>query len=450
MSAVVTFYSFKGGVGRTMALANIAVLLAQRGKRVLAVDWDLEAPGLHQYFAERSDGQKSGGLLELLHQGLRHPGEPPQWHEHISRIELPARGKLDLLPAGAFDNQYAQRLEDFGWHNFFADRNGGQFIEHLRNDWRKQYDFTLIDSRTGYTDSGGVCTILLPDLLVAVFTANEQSLSGVETAIAKAQAGRQELDVDRPPLLVVPLPSRFDGRVEVEEAERWTNAFATRLAPYYDGWLPRGTSYRRVVEQTRVPHVPFFTFGEKLAVVGKSLTDPEGMGHVYDMVAALLEDELANAEVVLFGRRFDASAAVADDLTPLTMELERRIESRIERVRRATFRARSWTASAGLLLAATGVATLLEGTGSAWRDVLGVVVLALGALGAAASAVFPVRILRSLAARDTTELEVSLESLRLARAVDRERPGQLLEAYEAASNELKEIEHEMPAASRRP
>lgn len=42
---IVTFYSYKGGTGRTMALANTAWILAANGKRVLAVDWDLEAPG---------------------------------------------------------------------------------------------------------------------------------------------------------------------------------------------------------------------------------------------------------------------------------------------------------------------------------------------------------------------------------------------------------------------
>ncbi len=47
---VVTFYSFKGGVGRTQALADVAVLLARYGHRVLMVDWDLEAPGLESYF----------------------------------------------------------------------------------------------------------------------------------------------------------------------------------------------------------------------------------------------------------------------------------------------------------------------------------------------------------------------------------------------------------------
>jgi MinD-like ATPase involved in chromosome partitioning or flagellar assembly len=51
---IYTFYSFKGGVGRSMALANTAVLLARGGSRVLIVDWDLEAPGLHKYFEKFS------------------------------------------------------------------------------------------------------------------------------------------------------------------------------------------------------------------------------------------------------------------------------------------------------------------------------------------------------------------------------------------------------------
>ena len=46
LGIIYTFYSFKGGVGRTMALANVAALLAKWGYSVLVVDWDLEAPGL--------------------------------------------------------------------------------------------------------------------------------------------------------------------------------------------------------------------------------------------------------------------------------------------------------------------------------------------------------------------------------------------------------------------
>src|SRR5947209_8513582 len=56
MGQVITFYSYKGGTGRSMALANVACLLAQqehKGKGVLMIDWDLEAPGLHHFFRSR-------------------------------------------------------------------------------------------------------------------------------------------------------------------------------------------------------------------------------------------------------------------------------------------------------------------------------------------------------------------------------------------------------------
>ena len=48
---IVTFYSYKGGVGRSMALANLAVIAARDySLNVVVVDRDLEAPGLHRYF----------------------------------------------------------------------------------------------------------------------------------------------------------------------------------------------------------------------------------------------------------------------------------------------------------------------------------------------------------------------------------------------------------------
>src|SRR4051812_6074055 len=50
MGRIITFYSYKGGTGRSFLLANVAWILASTGRRILLVDWDLEAPGLHNYF----------------------------------------------------------------------------------------------------------------------------------------------------------------------------------------------------------------------------------------------------------------------------------------------------------------------------------------------------------------------------------------------------------------
>src|SRR5690349_21130934 len=49
--SIITFYSYKGGVGRSFLLANVAATLSRWGYRVLCVDFDLEAPGLAHYFS---------------------------------------------------------------------------------------------------------------------------------------------------------------------------------------------------------------------------------------------------------------------------------------------------------------------------------------------------------------------------------------------------------------
>src|ERR1700712_2090557 len=66
---IITFYSYKGGTGRSMALANVAWILASHGKRVLTIDWDLEAPGLHRYFRPFLDDpelESSPGIAEFF------------------------------------------------------------------------------------------------------------------------------------------------------------------------------------------------------------------------------------------------------------------------------------------------------------------------------------------------------------------------------------------------
>ena len=67
-AAFVTFYSFKGGVGRSMALINVAGILAGRGFRVLALDMDLEAPGISYLTQEEGEqtAENRSGFVDLL------------------------------------------------------------------------------------------------------------------------------------------------------------------------------------------------------------------------------------------------------------------------------------------------------------------------------------------------------------------------------------------------
>jgi hypothetical protein len=263
MGSIITFYSYKGGVGRTMALANIAILLARKGKRVLMVDWDLEAPGLHQYFPGSNPER---GLVELLNDASDLHVSVPDYQEYLSTVPV-GRNSLALLTAGRFDRQYDRRVMQFDWASFFAAGRGGPVLESLRDKWHQDFDVTLIDSRTGITDSGGVCTVQMPDILVPILVANRQSLDGTRRVVLRAQEARQSLAYDRSRLMVFPLLSRFDGRTEYQESQRWLHEFAEVFGDFYDDWLPKDVTPFQIAERTTLPYVANFSFGEELPVI---------------------------------------------------------------------------------------------------------------------------------------------------------------------------------------
>lgn len=300
MSHIVTFYSYKGGVGRTMAMANVAVLLALRGLKVLVVDWDLEAPGLERYFGYFTvNPPKDGGLLALLQQQKR--GSRGHYIPHLARVsgEVGSRPiHLDLLPSGRETyREYLPVLEGFDWENYFEE-GGGDFIEELRSQWRRDYDITLIDSRTGLSDTGGICTIQLPDAVVALFTANYQSLYGVRDTMELVLSARERLAYDRMHLPVLPIPARYSQDMETPEATEWLGRIAEVLGPFYQDWLPAGVSPRQMSQDLRIPQVDAFGFGEKLATVEQELPTGHSLAAVYGRIADLLMRPLTDTDAI--------------------------------------------------------------------------------------------------------------------------------------------------------
>ena len=138
MSRIVSFYSYKGGVGRTMAMANVAVLLARQGKKVLLMDWDLEAPGLDLYFrdAQRGSSPTGLGLIHLLHEVGSNPDV--DWRTHVEQFTVQTKNtspsetvSLSLLASGVASPNYANRVQEFSWKAFMQ-MNGGEVLERWR------------------------------------------------------------------------------------------------------------------------------------------------------------------------------------------------------------------------------------------------------------------------------------------------------------------------------
>ncbi len=311
MMKFITFYSYKGGVGRTMCLANIAVMLAKWGHKVLMVDWDWEAPGLERYFVSENFNGKTQdthvgldlqivkekpGLIDLLTERKKE-----SWKEAIITIAIPdAREPLHLISAGRRDDDYFKRVREFNVDTFYAKKKGGQYIEDLRTAWRDEYDFVLIDSRTGVTEVNGIATIQMPNLVVLLFTSNNQSFEGILDIAHRSNAAQQKLPYDRTKLLFLPILSRLESTTELELTNDWVNHFATDgLMDIYKYWLPTLNTRVRPEEflmMTKIPHVPYYTFGEKLAVIKDGTSNPTSMGYAYEGIASLIANRLEHVE----------------------------------------------------------------------------------------------------------------------------------------------------------
>lgn len=305
--SIVTFYSYKGGVGRTLALANIGALLCRWGYKVLCVDWDLEAPGLQLYFAPWVSEPRPG-LTELIQAQVA--GDRPDWRQHLTQVHLPAvKQPLALMTAGIQDGSYVQRMQALDWARLYEEHQLGNFLEALRGEWKAEFDLILIDSRTGITDIGGICTVQLPDLLVLLFTANMQSLRGSIEVARRAQQTRNRLPFDRAKLLTLPVATRFEMRVEYELAQQWLKIFADELRPLFSEWAHKDVTAEELLNFTRVPYIPFWSFGEKLPVIEKGTDDLEDLGFPLETLAALVAQRFAYSDVLVRNRdSFVASA----------------------------------------------------------------------------------------------------------------------------------------------
>jgi hypothetical protein len=92
--------------------------------------------------------------------------------------------------------------------------------------------------------------------------------------------------------MVLPIPARDESRTEYERAAEWKNKFAARFATYYKNWLPTGVTPRQAVEATRIPYVPYWSFGERLPALEEPSNDPGSLGYAYEVLARLCSTRL--------------------------------------------------------------------------------------------------------------------------------------------------------------
>lgn len=303
---IVTFYSFKGGTGRTMALANIAWILASSGKRVLTVDWDLESPGLSRYFGPflaQAKVSDAPGVIDLIREfdteaikRLRtskanrlESFEDAADYARVSQYAIsldwsfPGDGTLDFMSCGRQNMDYATTVGALGWDRFYERLAGGRLLDALRADMKAKYDYTLIDSRTGFSDISSICTAHLPDTLVDCFTLNAQGIDGAQKVAAEVSKFRVRGNGNR--IRVLPVPMR------VENAEKEKADAGRALARRRFDDLPVGLDdgqREQYWTDVEIPYQPFYAYEETLATFGDGNAGPTTLLGAYERLTSYI------------------------------------------------------------------------------------------------------------------------------------------------------------------
>ncbi|MCB9323509.1 MAG: AAA family ATPase [Lewinellaceae bacterium] len=304
----ISFYSYKGGAGRTQLCANIAAYLCfYKQRKILLWDWDFEAPGLHRYFGLAENEVKVNGTLELLENHLR----IMRSKEEVSKEDLKTigsdnikplaksgkGGQIDLIPAGNYLKDYSVRLSEFNWAEFLLDYDGAIFVEELKKRLKDfDYDYIFIDSRPGSSDYLGISNVLLPDVNIILISPNDQNFHGSLTIINQILQHNYVKKGYRDNY-IIPILSRLD--VNHHEAEKWTrkflDTFSFLLANLFQPF--KEMNYQEIdienyfFEKTFLPYNYSISAGENLFFGGeRENISPVSFKRIFANIAEFLED----------------------------------------------------------------------------------------------------------------------------------------------------------------
>ncbi len=178
----VTFYSFKGGVGRTIALTHVAWILAERGHKVVAVDLDLEAPGLSTAF--KLMPQPQYGIVDYFYERAYLPDGSDASiaiGDIFGEVNIPdASGRLFVVPAGVLSLDYISKVDDLR-ATTVSDRGETLWSIFKREiDEQIKPDIILVDSRTGINQWGALSLLEAADSVLIFLFPNEQNQQGID------------------------------------------------------------------------------------------------------------------------------------------------------------------------------------------------------------------------------------------------------------------------------
>ena len=200
---IVTFYSYKGGMGRTTTMVSYAMDLANQNKRIVLIDCDLEAPGYLNFFDLSANKDlrkgKKNGLVEFMSdlKVLNDEGkERLELSDYIinvgdsANINEPALNNIWLIPAGNLNMNYGGKGEEANLRDYLEGlskinlSNVDEIVDNFKILIDKiktsiNPDIILLDSRTGFNDIFGTAAFYLSSCVIGFFGFSRQTQPGL-------------------------------------------------------------------------------------------------------------------------------------------------------------------------------------------------------------------------------------------------------------------------------
>ncbi len=319
----ITFYSYKGGVGRTLLLANLAKRLAEVGKTVCILDFDLEAPSSSSKFGFAKFGTDAKtGLVDYIYDFQENKKLP----ENIETTELftTYADKFFLIKAGDSSNpEYWKKLLKISWNKLFyeQDSQGIEFLLYFKDLIKKQInpDYLLIDTRTGITEIASVTISLFADEVVMLSGNNKDSLDGSKQVL-KTITNKENIYNDNIPniyFILSRLPNPNNIPKAKERESRIINQHLTDINQYLVD-----NNYKLKEEHFKIIHSDRQLELKEELKIGYGFENEDVISKdYYDIFNLIFKNSLSKQELDNF-----YNIKKSDSLVQKALELEKRFE----------------------------------------------------------------------------------------------------------------------------
>jgi hypothetical protein len=276
----IVFYSIKGGVGRSTALAVSAWALAEQGKKVMVLDLDLESPGISSSLLPY-EKCPAYGVVDWLVEDLIDNG-PAVLPYMVGLSDVSHNGAVYVVPAHGKDaGEYLAKLGRVWMPKQRGDnpREPWQIrLTRLLDDLETQYkpDIVLIDSRAGIDEVSSACITSLGAEIILLFALdNEQTWCGYDILFQHwmrnnaAQNIRGRLQIVGALIPEINQQEYIDGL-----CERAWDLFTDKLYDQIPADNPAAELFNYDKSNSEAPHYPWCTLWNRGFTALQNLYDP--------------------------------------------------------------------------------------------------------------------------------------------------------------------------------